>query len=191
MPGRHVEPGVRRSAGRVTGGMNERAIMSPRTGARACCVRAGPDARRHDGDWTYRVRGRAWRRAWCWGSVMSVAVARWPLSSAFGPQPRRRPCRRRRRSSILVEGGARERARPGEGRDLRARRAAIRACTPTSSRTSASSSTAARSCSSIPTASRRRWSCAPGGVGFRDANVTHEAINPGKTPVRVIEVELK
>jgi mannose-6-phosphate isomerase-like protein (cupin superfamily) len=30
-----------------------------------------------------------------------------------------------------------------------------------------------------------------GGVGFRDANVTHEAINPGKTPVRVIEVELK
>jgi len=30
-----------------------------------------------------------------------------------------------------------------------------------------------------------------GGVGYRDANVTHEAINPGKTPVRVIEVELK
>jgi mannose-6-phosphate isomerase-like protein (cupin superfamily) len=30
-----------------------------------------------------------------------------------------------------------------------------------------------------------------GGVGFRDANVTHEAVNPGKTPVRVIEVELK
>jgi mannose-6-phosphate isomerase-like protein (cupin superfamily) len=32
---------------------------------------------------------------------------------------------------------------------------------------------------------------AAGGVGYRDANVTHEAINPGKTPVRVIEVELK
>jgi mannose-6-phosphate isomerase-like protein (cupin superfamily) len=30
-----------------------------------------------------------------------------------------------------------------------------------------------------------------GGVGYRDANVTHEPINPGKTPVRVIEVELK
>lgn len=30
-----------------------------------------------------------------------------------------------------------------------------------------------------------------GGVGFRDANVTHEAVNPGKAPVRVIEVELK
>jgi mannose-6-phosphate isomerase-like protein (cupin superfamily) len=30
-----------------------------------------------------------------------------------------------------------------------------------------------------------------GGVGYRDANVSHEAINPGKTPVRVIEVELK
>ena len=30
-----------------------------------------------------------------------------------------------------------------------------------------------------------------GGVGFREANVTHEPTNPGKTPVRVIEVELK
>jgi mannose-6-phosphate isomerase-like protein (cupin superfamily) len=30
-----------------------------------------------------------------------------------------------------------------------------------------------------------------GGAGFRDANVTHEPTNPGKTPVRVIEVELK
>lgn len=30
-----------------------------------------------------------------------------------------------------------------------------------------------------------------GGVGYRDANVTHEPVNPGKTPVRVIEVELK
>ena len=30
-----------------------------------------------------------------------------------------------------------------------------------------------------------------GGVGFREANVTHEPVNPGKTPVRVIEVELK
>ena len=30
-----------------------------------------------------------------------------------------------------------------------------------------------------------------GGVGYRDPNVTHEAVNPGKTPVRVIEVELK
>lgn len=31
----------------------------------------------------------------------------------------------------------------------------------------------------------------PGGVGFREANVTHEPVNPGTTPVRVIEVELK
>ena len=30
-----------------------------------------------------------------------------------------------------------------------------------------------------------------GGAGFRDANVTHEPTNTGKTPVRVIEVELK
>ncbi len=30
-----------------------------------------------------------------------------------------------------------------------------------------------------------------GGVVFRDANVTHEPINTGKAPVRVIEVELK
>ncbi|HXW07412.1 MAG TPA: cupin domain-containing protein [Vicinamibacterales bacterium] len=30
-----------------------------------------------------------------------------------------------------------------------------------------------------------------GGVGYRDANVTHEPVNPGTTPVRVIEVELK
>jgi mannose-6-phosphate isomerase-like protein (cupin superfamily) len=30
-----------------------------------------------------------------------------------------------------------------------------------------------------------------GGVGFREANVTHEPINKGKAPVRVIEVELK
>ena len=30
-----------------------------------------------------------------------------------------------------------------------------------------------------------------GGVGYRDANVTHDPMNPGKTPVRVIEVELK
>ena len=30
-----------------------------------------------------------------------------------------------------------------------------------------------------------------GGAGFRDANVTHEPTNPGKAPVRVIEVELK
>jgi quercetin dioxygenase-like cupin family protein len=30
-----------------------------------------------------------------------------------------------------------------------------------------------------------------GGVGFREANVTHEPTNPGKTAVRVIEVELK
>jgi mannose-6-phosphate isomerase-like protein (cupin superfamily) len=30
-----------------------------------------------------------------------------------------------------------------------------------------------------------------GGVGYRDANVTHEAVNVGKTPVRVIEVEVK
>ena len=30
-----------------------------------------------------------------------------------------------------------------------------------------------------------------GGVGYRDANVTHEPVNPGTTAVRVIEVELK
>jgi uncharacterized RmlC-like cupin family protein len=30
-----------------------------------------------------------------------------------------------------------------------------------------------------------------GGVGYRDANVTHEPVNPGTAPVRVIEVELK
>jgi mannose-6-phosphate isomerase-like protein (cupin superfamily) len=30
-----------------------------------------------------------------------------------------------------------------------------------------------------------------GAVGYRDANVTHEPINPGKTPIRVIEVEIK
>jgi mannose-6-phosphate isomerase-like protein (cupin superfamily) len=30
-----------------------------------------------------------------------------------------------------------------------------------------------------------------GGVGYRDANVTHEPVNLGTTPVRVIEVELK
>jgi mannose-6-phosphate isomerase-like protein (cupin superfamily) len=30
-----------------------------------------------------------------------------------------------------------------------------------------------------------------GGVGFREANVTHEPVNPGASPVRVIEVELK
>jgi mannose-6-phosphate isomerase-like protein (cupin superfamily) len=30
-----------------------------------------------------------------------------------------------------------------------------------------------------------------GGVGFRGANVTHAPVNTGKTPVRVIEVELK
>jgi mannose-6-phosphate isomerase-like protein (cupin superfamily) len=31
----------------------------------------------------------------------------------------------------------------------------------------------------------------PGGAGFREANVTHEPTNPGSSPVRVIEVELK
>jgi quercetin dioxygenase-like cupin family protein len=30
-----------------------------------------------------------------------------------------------------------------------------------------------------------------GSVGFREANVTHQAVNPGKTPMRVIEVEIK
>ncbi len=30
-----------------------------------------------------------------------------------------------------------------------------------------------------------------GGVGFREENVTHEPTNPGSSPVRVIEVELK
>jgi mannose-6-phosphate isomerase-like protein (cupin superfamily) len=32
---------------------------------------------------------------------------------------------------------------------------------------------------------------AKGGAGFREANVTHEPINTGTSPVRVIEVELK
>lgn len=31
----------------------------------------------------------------------------------------------------------------------------------------------------------------PGAPGFREANVTHEAINMGDKPVRVIEVEIK
>lgn len=31
----------------------------------------------------------------------------------------------------------------------------------------------------------------PGAVGFREANVTHEAINRGDKPIRVIEVEIK
>jgi quercetin dioxygenase-like cupin family protein len=30
-----------------------------------------------------------------------------------------------------------------------------------------------------------------GSVGFREANVTHQATNPGTSPMRVIEVELK
>jgi mannose-6-phosphate isomerase-like protein (cupin superfamily) len=30
-----------------------------------------------------------------------------------------------------------------------------------------------------------------GGAGYREANVTHEAVNMGKAPVRVIEVEVK
>ena len=30
-----------------------------------------------------------------------------------------------------------------------------------------------------------------GDVGYRDAHVTHEAINMGKTPIKVIEVEIK
>ena len=30
-----------------------------------------------------------------------------------------------------------------------------------------------------------------GGVGFREAHVTHEPVNTGSSPVRVIEVELK
>jgi quercetin dioxygenase-like cupin family protein len=30
-----------------------------------------------------------------------------------------------------------------------------------------------------------------GSVGFREANVTHQATNPGASPMRVIEVELK
>jgi len=30
-----------------------------------------------------------------------------------------------------------------------------------------------------------------GSVGFREANVTHQVANPGNTPMRVIEVELK
>ena len=30
-----------------------------------------------------------------------------------------------------------------------------------------------------------------GGAGFREAHVTHEPVNPGSSPVRVIEVELK
>jgi ribosomal 30S subunit maturation factor RimM len=31
----------------------------------------------------------------------------------------------------------------------------------------------------------------PGGVGFREANVSHDPFNPGSSQVRVIEVELK
>lgn len=31
----------------------------------------------------------------------------------------------------------------------------------------------------------------PGAVGYREANVTHQVANPGKMPMRVIEVELK
>jgi quercetin dioxygenase-like cupin family protein len=31
----------------------------------------------------------------------------------------------------------------------------------------------------------------PGSVGFREANVTHQVGNPGTSPMRVIEVELK
>lgn len=31
----------------------------------------------------------------------------------------------------------------------------------------------------------------PGAPGFREANVTHEAVNVGDKPVRVIEVEIK
>jgi mannose-6-phosphate isomerase-like protein (cupin superfamily) len=31
----------------------------------------------------------------------------------------------------------------------------------------------------------------PGGAGYREANVTHEAVNLGSKPVRVIEVEIK
>jgi|SRR5262245_3666294 len=31
----------------------------------------------------------------------------------------------------------------------------------------------------------------PGGAGYRDANVTHEAVNVGSKSVRVIEVEIK
>ncbi|HXG68017.1 MAG TPA: cupin domain-containing protein [Blastocatellia bacterium] len=30
-----------------------------------------------------------------------------------------------------------------------------------------------------------------GGVGYREANVTHEAVNMGNQPIRVIEVEIK
>ena len=30
-----------------------------------------------------------------------------------------------------------------------------------------------------------------GGAGYRDANVTHEAVNVGSKPMRVIEVEIK
>ena len=30
-----------------------------------------------------------------------------------------------------------------------------------------------------------------GGAGFREAHVTHEPVNPGSSPVRVIEVEVK
>jgi mannose-6-phosphate isomerase-like protein (cupin superfamily) len=30
-----------------------------------------------------------------------------------------------------------------------------------------------------------------GGAGYREANVTHEAVNMGRQPIRVIEVEIK
>ena len=32
---------------------------------------------------------------------------------------------------------------------------------------------------------------ASGAVGYREAKATHQVVNPGKTPMRVIEVELK
>jgi mannose-6-phosphate isomerase-like protein (cupin superfamily) len=42
-----------------------------------------------------------------------------------------------------------------------------------------------------PTGKLETMKLEPGGAGYRDANVSHEPTNPGKTPVRVIEVELK
>lgn len=42
-----------------------------------------------------------------------------------------------------------------------------------------------------PDGSVEKMTLVAGGAGYRDANVTHEPVNTGKKPVKVIEVELK
>jgi mannose-6-phosphate isomerase-like protein (cupin superfamily) len=42
-----------------------------------------------------------------------------------------------------------------------------------------------------PDGSKETMKLERGGVGYREANVTHEPVNVGDSPVRVIEVELK